>query len=173
MFNQRKEIRDRMSVKDKIYIDVFGAIIFLGFFGILFLYAFYFKPTVGTLLLLLISTALYIFVCSKLSKRLTDKFEESIKKTEIKPDKDLLYLLSRRIDGEQEDCSMNINRTVEKAQNWIEKYGRDWEDEKDGVDRDYFFVVMSVIVDPIEEHQPIDELYFFDKHGVKMKNQPF
>lgn len=79
----------------------------------------------------------------------------------------VVYLVSRRIEGENEDASHTIKTTLEKAVQWIEEYGRDWEN------RDYFFVVMSMIVDLENEHQPIDELYFYDQYGKMLDRQPF
>lgn len=64
------------------------------------------------------------------------------------------------------DTSLGLFTSIDKCVEWISKYGRGWEDTDFGGNSiDYYFVVLSFIVDLETEHQPFREIYYYDKDG--------
>lgn len=78
------------------------------------------------------------------------------------------YILSVRFVDE--DMSIQLFSSTENAVTWIERFGMHWEKE-DG--EPYFFVLASFLLDMEEEFQPMYDVFFYDKHGNILMNQPF
>lgn len=77
-----------------------------------------------------------------------------------------LYILHLRYY--REDISLGLFSSIEKAVGWINQYGLGWEE---GENDNYEFVVISFVLDYENEHQPMDEIYVYDKYG-NLKLEP-